>query len=174
MNKHGRNGNDKPKSICWDCENATNANSCSWTESFEPVRGWSAKNTLIGRAGAQTESYCVLECPKFKRNSYNYGIDRADIMCGGSKKLRLFDDDVVRLAEAIIEQAVEDWKALLFGDLTETYFCNEKIKRDKTLEFFFSKDFEILLSTFSDRLPEQIRSWIRITDDIRPEKEASA
>ena len=50
-----------PDSLCWDCKNATGG--CEWSQSFTPVDGWSAIQSVAG----ESDSYLVLECPKFEK-----------------------------------------------------------------------------------------------------------
>ena len=52
----------RPDSLCWDCENST-TNGCEWAKSFTPVDGWKAMQSVAGTS----DSYCVFECPKFKK-----------------------------------------------------------------------------------------------------------
>lgn len=63
------------KQLCWDCAKATNSG-CSWSDDFTPVEGWTARK-LEGRVyhGGQTidETYLILDCPEFVRNSYGFG-----------------------------------------------------------------------------------------------------
>ena len=59
----------RPDTLCWDCKNSTN-NGCEWSRSFKPVEGWNAVPSAILVGGANdkyTDSYLVLECPKFER-----------------------------------------------------------------------------------------------------------
>lgn len=59
----------RPGTLCWDCKNSTN-NGCEWSRSFKPVEGWNAVPSAILVGGANdkyTDSYLVLECPKFER-----------------------------------------------------------------------------------------------------------
>ena len=59
----------RPDTLCWDCKNSTN-NGCEWIRSFKPVEGWNAVPSAILVGGANdkyTDSYLVLECPKFER-----------------------------------------------------------------------------------------------------------
>ena len=61
----------KPRldTLCWDCKNSTN-NGCEWSRSLKPVEGWNAVPSAILVGGANdkyTDSYLVLECPKFER-----------------------------------------------------------------------------------------------------------
>ena len=166
MNKTGKNNQDTPKSLCWDCANVTQSGKCPWADNFDPVPGWNAKPTKIYGAYPM-DSYVVLSCPIFKRNSFGAGAERC--LLAPQKPIKINDDDLINLSEAIIENAVEDWKALQYGALTAVKFCGSTITRKDTLEFFFCEDFENFLSTFSERTPEQIRSWLKITEDMRVE-----
>ena len=53
--------------LCWDCANSTKAG-CSWASEFESVKGWQAIKTR--------DSYKVLDCPEFDRDSYGFGQNR--------------------------------------------------------------------------------------------------
>lgn len=54
------------ESICWDCANAYGQ--CAWSRKFEKVEGWVAVKTVIQQnEGDTTDSYCVLWCPKFRK-----------------------------------------------------------------------------------------------------------
>lgn len=165
MNPTGKGNWDKPKSLCWDCANATDSGKCPWVDSFTPVPGWKAKPTKIF-GSYPMESYVVLDCPRFRRDSFGAGTEKC--LLAWKKPLKLYNDDLQNIAEAIIEGAVADWKALQYGALEAVTFCVSRITKQKTLEFFFSEDFENYLSTFSERTPEQIRSWLKITEDMRP------
>lgn len=62
--------------LCWFCKNAVPSaeNGCSWSESFEPVKGWKAEETTVMNAfndnGSAkkhyTRTFKVKECPMFK------------------------------------------------------------------------------------------------------------
>ena len=59
----------RPDTLCWDCKNSTN-NGCEWSRRSKPVEGWNAVPSAILVGGANdkyTDSYLVLECPKFER-----------------------------------------------------------------------------------------------------------
>ena len=47
--------------LCWRCQNATDFNACPWVDRFEPVNGWTAKETDDG--------WVVRKCPLFKKES---------------------------------------------------------------------------------------------------------
>lgn len=54
-------------SLCWDCGKSTRSG-CCWAENFEPVDGWTVERT--------ENSYRVLDCPEFERDSYDFGLFR--------------------------------------------------------------------------------------------------
>ena len=60
----------KKSTLCWDCANYDDG--CSWSRDFTPVKGWNAYKTK----GNCYDSYCVVECPEFVRDSVNYGLQR--------------------------------------------------------------------------------------------------
>lgn len=164
MNKKGKNG-DGLKTLCWDCANSTKPDVCPWVRDFNPVEGWEAKPRRTG-GWMPFDTYIVFDCPLFRRDSHNAGTEQN--LLNKHKFPKLTNDDLVNLAEAIIEGAVEDWKALQYGALEFVRFQSDLVTKKKTLKFFFSKDFENFLGTFSERTPEQIRSWLKITEDMRP------
>lgn len=53
--------------LCWTCGNAVGGG-CSWSESLTPVRGWEAVREM--------ESYTVLRCPEYQRDSFGDGLYR--------------------------------------------------------------------------------------------------
>jgi len=146
------------QSLCWDCRNSTRPWICPWAGKYRQVKDWKAKPTRVSPKSSPFDSFNVLACPGFKRDSY----------CGGlvdppnKRRVTIDADDVPNLAEAVIEQAVTDWIALDYGELDSLRFCGQLVERDKLLEFFFSKWFEILLESFSERTPQQIRRAIKI------------
>ena len=44
--------------LCWSCKNCIGG--CSWSEKFEPVKGWEATKTFI--ASDKSNSYMVHKC----------------------------------------------------------------------------------------------------------------
>lgn len=64
--------NNKP-TLCWDCQRALpkeiDGITCSWAKSLEPVAGWMAEKTTIGRKNQQCDSYIVYSCPLFIADS---------------------------------------------------------------------------------------------------------
>ncbi len=156
--------------LCWDCKNAAKPWACEWVGSGKPVNGWWAKpTTMKGMRGmAPIESYHVVRCPKFKRGSFGGGLTRDTF--GKHEFIKLDDKDTVNLAEAIIQSAVEDWQSLKFGELSVVNKAGKPVFKADVLEFFFSRWFERLLESFSAHTPQQIRSYIHITEDMRPNK----
>lgn len=57
------------QTLCWDCENSWTGD-CEWSRHLKPVPGWEAEETKKQTIG---KTYCVIECPKFKRDSWKYG-----------------------------------------------------------------------------------------------------
>ena len=57
----------KANSLCWQCKRAYGF--CSWSRDFIPVKGWTAKHTIIksGKSAdtIETDSYYVKKCPLF-------------------------------------------------------------------------------------------------------------
>lgn len=50
---------------CETCKNF--AVGCSWSERFEPVKGWEAVPTVISNQDHPCESYHIISCPKYER-----------------------------------------------------------------------------------------------------------
>ena len=153
---------------CWTCGNATNLNACPWARDGTPVDGWEATPTVIGR-GYTYESFYVAECPLFWRDAHKGGREW-NVFGRKPKQPTLDNDDSVSLASAICVKAVEDWKALGNGAIEFNTVDGQKVTRKELLEFFFSRWFEMLLGSFSQRTPKQIRTYIGITEDMRPEE----
>jgi hypothetical protein len=55
----------KANSLCWQCKRAYGL--CSWSDRFEPVKGWEAEPTIImgGKREPKVDSYDVKKCPLF-------------------------------------------------------------------------------------------------------------
>ena len=149
------------QSLCWDCFWSTHPEKCQWVARNKPVKGWNAEPTRVSPRSAPFDSYKVVGCPKFKRDSYRGGL----VDPPNRRRVKLWDDDIPNLASAIIEQAVTDWIALDYGAIDSILFCGQSIERKKLLEFFFSRWFEVLLESFSEWTPKQIRRAIKIKGD---------
>lgn len=69
-------GDNKTPTICWDCAKAVNG--CAWSKHGIPVKGWNAERHDIrnSKTDAWTESYSVIECPEFVRDSWGNGAKR--------------------------------------------------------------------------------------------------
>ena len=61
----------KKATLCWDCKKSTNSG-CSWSENFIPVKGWEVEKSV----GMHYDSFCVLACPEFVRDSFDGGTQR--------------------------------------------------------------------------------------------------
>jgi hypothetical protein len=73
----------KKETICVNCVNAVpnpdTGAGCSWSRSFEPVEGWTAKKTLIvNREFTENEEECTIPsyrvdaCPMFRSDEDQY------------------------------------------------------------------------------------------------------
>ena len=60
--------------LCWDCENAVEPEICPWANDGTPVPGWLAVRTRIKSNRMKSDSYRVLKCPLFKRDSIKSGM----------------------------------------------------------------------------------------------------
>lgn len=156
------------QSICWDCKNAVKPHVCPWMDDYTPVKGWTARKMKVGTP-PYCESYLVTACPLFKRDGYEGGTITNHF--GTHERIKPEEDEIVELAEAIVERAVEDWKYLEYGQLSKVRCHGDLLERDELLCFFFSGWFNVLLQSFSERNPSQIREWIRITDDMEPDEQ---
>lgn len=157
------------QSLCWDCALSTQLGECEWADRFEPVPGWEAEKCYCGKNGYGYESYDVIACPKFKRDSYEGGITK-DPMC--HKRIMLDDPAVRSLSEAIIERAVDDWRELRNGELARTRVSDGKaVKREELIRFFFSAEFASMLNSFSRYTPAQIRRFLGVHDEAFYAKE---
>ena len=75
------------------------------------------------------------------------------------------DREILNLAYAILESAVEDWKTLDYGRKTEAMAeKGEWVKRDETVAFFFSQWFSLLCEPLHYS-PEEIREALNIPPD---------
>ena len=63
----------KHPAICWKCRNAVPSAStgCSWSRRFVPVEGWTAEKHQQKQSGSVYETYCVISCPLFQKDSRN-------------------------------------------------------------------------------------------------------
>lgn len=91
----------------------------------------------------------------------------ADSQNGGTRVLNPppNDREILNLSYAILERAVEDWKALDYGRKTEAMVeKGEWVKRDETVAFFFSRWFAQLCEPLHYS-PEEIRAALNIPPD---------
>lgn len=56
------------QTLCWDCQKALGE--CSWSDNFQPVKGWDAVpteiKTSVGNIVPTINSYYVRSCPLFE------------------------------------------------------------------------------------------------------------
>lgn len=52
---------------CWTCKNSSGG--CSWSRSFRPVKGWLAEKTVIKGIDGYLDSYLVIECPLYDKET---------------------------------------------------------------------------------------------------------
>ena len=54
-------------SLCWSCRKAAapRDKKCSWARSFEPVKGWEARATVLMN-NPSVQSFQVTKCPEFE------------------------------------------------------------------------------------------------------------
>lgn len=98
--------NENGWSLCAECNNAIGG--CSWSESFEPVKGWKAKRV--------DDTYSIIECPLYVPDN--------------GEPIKPHDDDAVRgLINAVVEMAVRDYIRAL-SDRAYAYGKPEVIKRE--------------------------------------------
>lgn len=84
------NYNQSVESLCSFCGNACNMG-CSWSESFIPVKGWTA--------GENKNGYFVIECPEFCSDKWMH--ENPD---------DLDTEGCVRLMEAFLREMREDYR----------------------------------------------------------------
>ena len=59
------NGGSKPHiQPCTTCKNCVQG--CEWSERYEPVPGWVAEPTIIGKLSYNISSYRIISCPKYE------------------------------------------------------------------------------------------------------------
>ena len=52
--------------LCWTCSKACGG--CNWSESFKPVKGWTAESVVIGvNSPTPMHTYHISECPEYER-----------------------------------------------------------------------------------------------------------
>ena len=61
----------KKSTLCWSCAKACGG--CSWSDgSFTPVEGWKAEPTKLISLGKEMDSFLVLACPLYERDTDQY------------------------------------------------------------------------------------------------------
>lgn len=158
-----KNNNAHP-SLCWDCRNSTKPWKCPWVRDFTPVKGWTALKTYNDPKFGVT-SYNVYACPLFSRDAHGGG--QVKDMFGAKEKIYIDDDGLKRLATAIIQQYVEDWKFLEYGALDGVMFRGSRIWRYNIIRFFGSAWFQDLLdATGLEVSTDQVCKALQITDEM--------
>lgn len=162
----------KDQSICWDCAHSTEVGTCPWATEYKPVDGWWAKPRKIkftqtnsdgSRVKVISDSYTVMMCPLFLRDSYRAGLVHNPNAPKKSIVKDATDGDIRALAAAIIRQAVIDWERLSHGRFAKMVTTeNQTIKSDQLIEFFNSGYFEHLLSEVSGVTPDKFRKLLEI------------
>ena len=62
---------------CWECAKATGF--CSWSQEFKPIKNWNAVKTKhVNNNGVPLETYLIIDCPEFVRDSTNIGLERLE------------------------------------------------------------------------------------------------
>lgn len=158
------------RTLCWDCKHATDINYCPWVRDGTPVEGWWARSKAIQYliypqdAPAFTreiDSYCVICCPLFDRDSFSAGLlpmekKRTEYKYADSS-------DIKALCAAIITQAIADWNKLDRGRFAKALAADgQTIKRDEVVEFFYSAFFEEILDAVSSLTPAKVREELGI------------
>lgn len=70
---------------------------------------------------------------------------------------------VRELIAEVLNQAVDDWKALNYGEFRETMFCSEVIQRLELVSFFHSKDFDAM-ARYVGVNPINARAALKVPD----------
>jgi len=94
---------NKPDSICWGCARACQK-TCSWSDEFIPVDGWTAEYT------EKTKSYLVIECPMFvpdSKESRCIDMDERGAMLLMQKVLELVREDYMMLPS--LQPQLDKW-----------------------------------------------------------------
>lgn len=85
------------QTLCWRCRNCFGG--CSWSEKFEPVKGWNAESTIIKYFNVETPSFLVRDCPLFAADD--------------GEREYISDDGFHNLMVAIYKRAAQDYVLLL-------------------------------------------------------------
>lgn len=145
-----QNREPKHMTLCMGCKNACGETACSWATDFKPVDGWIAEPTIVSEKYSYAQpSFHVLWCPQFVR---------------GHSDVKWEDGDIRNLVFEIILQAVEDWKALDFGKISEKRYRSDLIKASDLISFFNSKYFAYLCKMTMDNKPDEIRAALHIPE----------
>lgn len=125
MEKEINKSTHKEPTLCWTCRR-TSYGLCPWFTDFTPVPGWTAEETKI-QVTRKTgyckviDSYNVQSCPMYEAEA-----PTGSARCG--------DGAASEIAEAVVKQAVMDWRRLCAGapETTERSF--------EELENFFENE----------------------------------
>lgn len=146
-----------PPTLCWDCAWSNGSGDCPWVDHQTPVEGWEAiPNHVAGHYGF--DSFSVVKCPSFKRDSHNAGQSWQWGRPG--KKTELSSGDAVKIASRIIDQAVQDWRDI--KDTNNLRLDGQVVWHEEVVEFFNSSWFERLLALASDLDPDKCRDSLKI------------
>lgn len=93
----------KNATLCWECKNAvpTKDAGCSWSRAFQPVEGWTAEKHQQKQSSSVYETYCVISCPLFQKDSRNSADSCKD------------DTGCVRIAEHILRLQMNKYHSAL-------------------------------------------------------------
>lgn len=154
-----KNPHNLPQTLCWDCALSNGSGDCPWAENHTPVDGWEAIPNHIS-AWPGYDSYCVIECPMFKRDARHGGKDWR--WGRPTQKTELSSGDVIKLGLRVCEQAVIDWKSV--KDYKNPRLDGQVVWRKDVIDFFNSKWFEHLLTLASDIDPDKCREKLNIPE----------
>ena len=168
---HGSKG-VKDQSLCWDCACATRGSTCPWATESKPVKGWWAKPHTIwfmqtnadgSRQRVETESFTVIMCPLFRRDSWRGGTQKQYNAPTGKNLVGAEERDIRKLAASIVYRAVLDWQRLEKGSIKKLAIAEgATLKSDELIEFFNSTYFENLLGITSNRSANDVRDMLGV------------
>ena len=136
------------QSLCWRCKNCFGG--CSWSESFEPVEGWSAERTLIKHFNVETPSFLVRACPLF-------AVDDGE-------REYIDSDGFQNLMEAIYKRAAQDY-VLLLDRLDVPAYDPDGIAKSK-IKYQLSEIENLLPRWLTDKIKRERKK--EIEDHARP------
>ena len=125
------------QSLCWRCKNCFGG--CSWSESFEPVEGWSAERTIIQHFNAETPSFLVRDCPLFAADD--------------GEREYVSDDGFHNLMVAIYKRAAQDY-VLLLDRMDEPAYDPDGIAKSK-IKYQLSEIENLLPRWLTDKIKNE-------------------